>query len=266
MNSEKAEVLVMGSGTSTGVPIIGCSCPTCTSRDPRDARLRFGLHVSARGFGLQIDVSPDFRQQAIRFKVPRVDAVVLSHCHADHVLGMDDLRRYNTLQDSPIDVWARPRVLSGVKRIFSYIFDPPPEAEAWHLYRPKLVPREIGGGEVRIGPFGVRTVEVPHGPSAASAVEVSFEGRRLVVASDCSEVSPALAGMLEGADIAILDGLRDRPHAAHLTMADSVAALSAARCRAGRVIHIGHDIPHEELLARFPAGIAPTYDGEVLFL
>lgn len=264
MSTETAKILVMGSGTSTGVPIIGCDCPVCVSQDPRDRRLRFGLHVSARGFGLQIDVSPDFRQQALREKLPRVDAVVLSHCHADHVLGLDDLRRYNTLQGSPIDIWARPRVLSGVRRIFGYVFDPPPEAEAWHLYRPKLVPRELGPEPAAIGPFAVRAVAVPHGPSQASAVEVAFEGRRLVVASDCSEVTPELAAMLRGADVAVLDGLRDRPHPAHLTVAAAVEALSASGCRVGRIVHLGHDLTHAGLLARLPAGIAPTFDGEVL--
>ena len=262
MSLERAKVLVMGSGTSTGVPIIGCSCPVCRSADPRDNRLRFGMHVSARGFGLQIDVSPDFRQQALRAAIPRVDAVVVSHCHADHVLGLDDLRRYNTIQDSSIDVWARPSVLADVKRVFSYVFDPPEDVEKWHLYRPRLVPRELGAGPAEIGPFRVRAIPVPHGPSTASAVEVSFEGRRLVVASDCSEVTPELAEMLDGADVALLDGLRDRPHTAHLTMAEAVAALRASGCRRGGVIHIGHEISHEDLLSRLPPDIRPTFDGE----
>ena len=263
---QRAKVLVLGSGTSTGVPIIGCRCPVCTSKDPRDRRLRFGMHVSAEGFGLQIDVSPDFREQALRADLPRVDAVVLSHCHADHVLGLDDLRRYNTLQGGSIDAWARPPVLKDVRRIFGYVFDPPQEAEAWRLYRPKIVPRELPAWPeaAKIGPFSVRATAVPHGPSEASAIEVSYEGRRLVVASDCSAVTPELRQALEGADIAVIDGLRDRPHTAHLTMDDAMRALAAARCRLGRIIHLGHEISHETLLARLPPGIAPTYDGEEL--
>lgn len=266
MSSGKAKILIMGSGTSTGVPIIGCRCPVCTSRDPRDRRLRFGIHVSAEGFGLQLDVSPDFREQALRAAVPRVDAVVISHCHADHVLGLDDLRRYNTLQDGSIDVWGRPKVLADVRRVFGYIFDPPPGEERWHLYRPRLVLRETGPEPVEIGPFAVRIVPVPHGPSEAGAVEISYRGRRFVVASDCSEVTPALAGIMRGADIVLLDGLRDRPHTAHLTMAEAVEALRASGCRRGGVIHIGHEISHEELLARLPEPIRPTFDGEVLEL
>ena len=267
MKTERAKILVMGSGTSTGVPIIGCSCPVCVSSDPRDRRLRFGMHVSAEGFGLQIDVSPDFREQALRASLPRVDAVVLSHCHADHVLGMDDLRRYNTIQGGPIDVWGRPPVLRDVRNIFGYIFDPPAETEKWHLYRPKLVPREIHGDDpVQIGPFAVRSIAVPHGPSDASAIEIRYRNRTLVVASDCSAVTPPLMEMLEEADVAVIDGLRDRPHTAHLTMAEAVDSLRAAHCKRGFIIHIGHEILHETLLKRLPPGIEPTYDGEEIEL
>lgn len=265
---EKATIRILGSGTSTGVPIIGCRCPVCTSADPRDRRLRFGLHISARGYGLEIDVSPDFREQALANAIERVDAVVVSHCHADHVLGMDDLRRYNTLQQGSIDVWGRPPVLKDTARIFGYIFDPPREVEEWHLYRPKLVPRALPEfpEATPLGPFSVRIAPVPHGPAEASAIEVSFEGRRLVVASDCSAVTPTLAEMLHGADVAIIDGLRDRPHTAHLTMAAATEALEKAHCRRGFIIHIGHEISHAALEARLPAGISPAYDGEVIEL
>ncbi|MBQ6103357.1 MAG: MBL fold metallo-hydrolase, partial [Kiritimatiellae bacterium] len=211
MSAPRMHVTVLGSGTSTGVPIIGCRCPVCTSSDPRDARLRCGFHVEAGGFGLQIDVSPDFRAQALRFAIGRVDALVVTHCHADHVLGLDDVRRFNTLQESSIPVFARPAELRRIRRIFGYIFHPSAGARRAHLYIPRLEPRELGRDPVRIGPFLVRAIPIPHGPAKATALEVSLGAKRAVFASDCSLVSPALAAMLRGADLAFLDGLRDRP-------------------------------------------------------
>ena len=262
MKAPRMRVTVLGSGTSTGVPIIGCRCPVCSSADPRDARLRCGFHVEAGGFGLQIDVSPDFRAQALRFGIPRVDALVVTHCHADHVLGLDDIRRFNTLQDASIPVFARPAELRRIRRIFGYIFHPSAGARRAHLYIPRLEPRPLGREPVRVGPFLLRAFPIPHGPSRSTALEVSLGARRAVFASDCSSVTPALAAALRGADLAFLDGLRDRPHAAHLTLDAAAAALREARCRRARLIHIGHDVPHAEIARRYGPAVLPTYDGE----
>ena len=266
MKAPRMRVTVLGSGTSTGVPIIGCRCPVCSSADPRDARLRCGFHVEAAGFGLQIDVSPDFRAQALRFAIPRIDALAVTHCHADHVLGLDDIRRFNTLQGASIPVFARPAELRRIRRIFGYIFHPSAGARRAHLYIPRLEPRPLGRGPVRVGPFLVRAFAIPHGPSRSTALEVSLGARRAVFASDCSHVSPALAAALRGADLAFLDGLRDRPHPAHLTLERASAALRAAAPRRARLIHIGHDILHAEIVRRYGPAVLPTFDGETFEL
>ena len=262
MKAACMRVTVLGSGTSTGVPIIGCRCPVCTSADPRDARMRCGFHVEAGGFGLQIDASPDFRAQVLRFGVARVDALVATHCHADHVLGLDDIRRFNTLQGSSIPVFARPAELRRLRRIFGYIFHPSAGARRAHLYLPRLEPRPLGRGPVRIGPFLVRAFPIPHGPARSTALEVSLGAKRAVFASDCSHVPPTLAAALRGADLAFLDGLRDRPHPAHLTLERAAEALRAAAPRRARLVHVGHDVLHGEIARRYGPAVLPTFDGE----
>lgn len=266
--SDRARVLIMGSGTSTGVPLIGCRCPVCRSADPRDRRDRCGVHISAEGFGLQIDVSPDFRVQALKFGVERVDALIVTHCHADHCLGLDDVRRFNTLQGGSIPIWARRTTLGDLKRIFGYVFHTPPSQRG--MYRPKLDPNLLPQfpRTVQIGPFSVRALPVPHGPIRSVALEVSFQGRRLVLCSDCSRATPSLLSLMRCADLAVIDGLRDRPHSAHMTVDDALRALAAARPAAGRIIHIGHDITHAELVRRCASvpDVAPTFDGEELWL
>lgn len=255
----EARVTVLGSGTSTGVPVVGCSCPVCLSRDPRDRRSRCGVHLACEGFGLQIDVSPDFREQALRHRFGRVDAVVVTHCHADHVLGLDDLRRFNTIQGGSIDLWAAPAAMRGIERIFGYLVHPPPSQTG--MYRAKIDFREAGADAFECGPFRVRLFDVPHGPAVASAVEVSVGSRRLVLASDCSEVTPALAAAMRGASAVLLDGLRDRPHAAHLTFAAATGALLASGTPRPWLIHLGHDVSHAALLERLPPPVRPAFDG-----
>lgn len=263
----RALIKILGSGTSTGVPLIGCKCRVCTSSDPRDKRLRAGVHVTAPdGFALQIDLSPDFRQQALRYELPRVDAALVSHCHADHALGLDELRRYNTLQKCDIPLWASPRTLAGLERIFDYVAHPNPLPEQLGMYRPHIGFNAIGAEPVAIGPFSVRAIETPHGPGVASAFEISFEGRRFVYASDCSKVTPELGAALDDADVALLDALRDRPHASHLTLDVSAFILREHRVKTARLMHLGHDVPHAEIIERYAPDVLPSYDGETIEL
>lgn len=262
----RCHIQVLGSGTSTGVPIIGCTCPACTSADPHDNRMRCGLHLSYDGFHLQIDTSPDFRQQALRYRIPRVDAILISHCHADHVLGLDEVRRYNQMQKDVIPVYCRDFCEPDLRRIFGYIFSPPPLPPEVSVYRPHLTLHVLGDDAAEIGPFRVRSLTVPHGPALCAAFEIAVDGRRMVHCSDVSEVTPELLDMMRGADIVFLDGLRPEPHAAHITQPVCLEALRASGCRIGRMIHIGHQQTHAELLARYPEPFAPTYDGEEFFL
>lgn len=264
---DSCRILVLGSGTSTGVPIIGCSCPVCTSADPRDNRMRLGLHLTYKGFHLQIDTSPDFRNQALRFRLPRMDAVLLSHCHADHVLGLDELRRYNQLQKESIPLYCLAPVARDVKRIFGYIFNPPPLPPDVRVFRPKLTLYDVEERTpVKIGPFWVRMLKVPHGPVQSTAFRINAGGRHLVVATDVSAVSPALLDWMRDAELVLLDGLRPSVHSAHLSQGACYEILRTCGCKQGRLLHIGHNVLHEELLRLYPPPFSPTYDGEELTL
>lgn len=259
LGSNPPHALVLGSGTSTGVPLIGCRCPVCTSTDPRDSRLRSGVYLTCGGFAAQLDVSPDFRQQALRFGIARLDAVFVTHPHADHIFGLDDVRRFNTIQNCRIPAYARNFTLGGLRRIFSYIAAPSPEQKA--MYRPQIDFNEIGDASIEVGPFSVSSIEIPHGPSLSTAYKFETNGHTFVYAPDCSEMTDACLAFMRGADCVMLDGLRDRHHAGHLTINDSVEALRKANVKQGYITHLGHDVFHADLEKRLPANIHAAYDG-----
>jgi len=286
-------ILVEGSGTYTGVPVIGCDCAVCRSPDPRDTRLRTGLLVTHDGFALQIDAGPDFRQQVLRHNIRRIDAVALTHTHADHIFGLDEIRQFNTIQRERITAYARDFLMPGLRRVFGYIIEPtPPQLK---LYRPQMDFAPLTDTPTRIGPFTVASLPVPHGPDFSTALKISVEGERprspvegerprspvegerprspvegerprspFVYASDISAITPEFAEFMRGADTVMIDGLRERPHQSHLTFTEAVNALLQSRVPRGILTHIGHDVSHERLIRRLPSKIIPAYDGMII--
>lgn len=253
--------LVLGSGTSTGVPVIHCGCPVCCSTNPFDHRLRTSAYLTCDGFGLLIDPSADFRLQALRYRIPRIDAVIVSHAHADHVFGMDELRQYNRLQeDATINIYARDFTIRALSEIFSYIVNYKPATNN-QMYRPQLSFCTLPAEPYKIGPFTIETVILPHGPAKSTGLKISAHGKTFAIASDCSEFTDEAIDMFSDVDFLLLDGLRDRPHPSHLNIESSVTLMKKLQPKIGRFVHISHDILHTELEARYSENFGPAYDG-----
>jgi phosphoribosyl 1,2-cyclic phosphate phosphodiesterase len=256
----RMKITFLGTGTSAGIPLIGCACPVCTSNDPRNRRLRTSLYVQAGGTHIVIDTPPDFREQALRFKLPRVDAVLFTHTHADHVFGLDDIRRFNTIQNGAIPAYASADSLADLTRIFDYVLknDHPPGT-----YRPELVFTEIKG-HFQVGPMRGTPLNVVHGGETTLGFRIEAGGRTLGYVPDCHEMPDATLKALAGVDVMVLDALRYRPHPTHLTVDQSVAILQRIAAPRSYLIHMCHDVDHADAQRRLPAGMFMSYDGLTL--
>jgi phosphoribosyl 1,2-cyclic phosphate phosphodiesterase len=247
-----ARLTMLGSGTSMGVPSLGCGCRVCRSDDPRDNRTRPSILLSADGRKILIDTSPDFRQQALRAGLERLDAVVYTHGHADHILGLDDIRPFNMKQHERVPVYANGQTLAILTRTFAYIFDETPTMSSV----PAVELREI------IGPFEAAGVKFQPVPAQHGNTDVlGFRFGKAAYVTDFSEIPAASLELLRGLDDLILSALRDKPHPMHSTVAHSLDIVRALAPRRAWFTHISHDLAHEETNARLPENVRMGYDG-----
>jgi phosphoribosyl 1,2-cyclic phosphate phosphodiesterase len=245
----------LGTGTSVGVPMIGCHCATCRSADPRDQRLRTGLLVAQAGQQLLVDVSTDFRQQALRAGIEKVDAVLITHCHADHVFGLDDLRPIN-FKHGAIPVYASATTWRDLRRVFHYIF------ERKHVGGglPQLLPHEFDG---RFEVCGLQVTPFPviHGQSEVTGFRFDVGRVAAAFVTDCNLIPASSLELLRGLDLLILDALRLKPHPTHLHLEQSLAYVAEVKPRRTLLTHMGHEIKYDEWHERLPDGVALAYDG-----
>jgi len=247
----------LGTGTSTGVPSIGCECETCTSDDPRDNRLRVSVIVEHEGKTVLVDTSADFRQQALRFGLKTLDAVLITHCHADHIFGLDDIRPLN-FRFGALGVYANERAWVDIRRIFKYIFEP----SHFGGGLPQVIPNVVSpGASFCIGPdFLITPLEVIHGRLPVMA----YRFNDFAYLTDLSEVPPQTIEALKNLDVLVLDCLRFKEHPTHLWVDKALEYVDQIKPRRTYFTHIAHDIKHGRDSKRLPPGVEFAYDGLVV--
>lgn len=245
---------ILGSGTSHGVPMIGCTCEVCRSDDPQDKRLRPSIYLEVEGGpAILVDTSTDLRQQALTFGVNRVDAIVMTHSHADHIMGMDEVRRFNALKRGPIPVYAAAATAGDLRRIFHYVFEPPSQKGGGI---PQIDLREIEG-RFDVDGLAVQPVPLLHG----SIPILGFRFGAFAYLTDASTIPDAAWPLLDGLDVLVLNALRHRPHPTHFSLSEAVAVAERLAPRRTFFTHVCHDLPHAITNRSLPEGMALAHDG-----
>ena len=249
------DAVIMGSGTSHGVPMIGCRCAVCTSDDPRDRRSRPSVYVRFGGVRLLVDTAPELRVQCIANGIDALDAVLFTHHHADHVLGLDDLRRFNWLMLGPVPCYGTGDTLSRVQRMFPYAFSD--DQEDPHS-RPKLTMNSINEEPFTLGGETIIPIPMMHGPLPV----MGFRFGGFAYCTDCNHIPGESIARLEGLDVLVLDALRRTPHPAHFNLEQAVEMATIIGAKQTFFTHITHQLGHAETNAALPDRMALAHDGQ----
>ena len=249
-------VLFLGTGTSHGVPAIQCRCDVCASPDPRNARARCSVVVTVGGRSVLIDTPPELRQQAIRFHLTRVDVVLFTHSHADHIFGLDDIRRFNDLQGGEMPCYGRAETLADIERAFRYVFT---ETQAGGG-KPRLALHPVESGPFCAAGVAVEAIPILHGRLPVFA----YRFGSFAYVTDVSEIAPASRDRLRGLDTLVLGALRHREHATHFSVAQALEVVADLKPRRTFFTHMAHDLEHRATEAGLPPGVRLAYDGLIL--
>ena len=248
----KATLTVLGSGTSMGVPTIGCNCKVFSSSDAHDRRTRPSIMLEYSGHIVLIDSTPDFREQALRERITRIDAVLYTHAHADHILGLDDLRPLTFKREQKLPLYADDNTAKIIERMFSYVFDP----ESTYSTRPQVTLHRLNG---TLDLFGAKfqPLKVLHGDSEITA----YRFGTAAYLTDFSTIPEATLNALHGLDVLFLDALRRRPHPTHSSLDESLKIVEKLAPNRAFFVHMSHDLGHEETNASLPPHIRLAHDG-----
>ncbi len=246
-------ITFLGTGTSQGVPVIGCDCEVCTSTDKHDKRLRTSIMVEAQGKVIVIDTGPDFRYQMLRAGVKHLDAVVFTHEHKDHTAGLDDIRAFNYLQQEPMDVYAVPRVQASLQKEFSYIF-----AEYKYPGIPKLNLHTIGNEPFYVGPVKFTPIEVLH----YKLPVLGFRIHDFTYITDAKTIAESEIEKIKGSKVLVINALQKEPHISHFTFDEAIAFAQRIGAEITYFTHISHRLgKHADVSLQLPPGIELAYDG-----
>ncbi len=255
--SSALQLLFLGTGTSAGVPMIGCKCAVCTSPDPRDKRTRASVVLDYHGKRILIDTTPELRLQCVANDVNWIDAVVYTHAHADHIMGLDDVRRFNAIRKGPLDIYADQLTYDTLDVCFGYAFRPPDPVA--RVFRPNLVKRLIEG------PFeieGARWTPIPlmHGQMPI----LGFRVGQLAYCTDVSFVPEPSYDLLGDLDVLVIDALAWHEHPTHFSIDQAMAVVERVKPKRTLFTHIAHGLPHVETNARLRPGVELAYDGQIV--
>lgn len=251
------ELTFLGTGTSVGVPMIGCDCETCRSTDPRDKRLRSSIHVSTPECAFVVDTGPDFRTQCLRENIRKLDAVLFTHPHMDHVMGFDDVRRFTIPEEAVMPVYGLPETLEALQRIYYFSFN---TVNRWRGYL-KADARVIDG-PFRLGETEITPLLVKHAKVSTTGFLFSRDGKKLCAYfSDMKEPMPDTVEQLRGVDTLIVDGLRNTPHPTHMNFSEALVFASEVGARQTWLTHLSCEILHEREEQKLPKGVNIAHDG-----
>jgi len=252
------KVTLLGTGTSQGVPVIGCECEVCTSLDFRDQRFRSSIHIEVNGLSLVVDTGPDFRMQMLRAGIKKLDGVLMTHEHKDHTAGLDDIRPFNFLQRKDMPVFGKANVLEQIKREFAYIF-------SGNRYPgiPQVEPIEIDDSEFVIEGVKVTPIPVMH----YKLPVLGFRIKDFTYITDANFISDESLALIEGTDTLILNALQQEPHISHFTLEEAINMAQKIGARKTYFTHISHRLGlHAQIDTQLPEGISLGYDGQLITL
>ncbi len=249
-------LIFLGTGTSLGVPMIGCPCEVCHSGDPRDKRFRSSVLIQ-NDKTILIDTTPDFRSQALLHGLNQLDAVVYTHSHNDHIMGFDDLRRYCAISGNPMPIYGSADTLEHLETIFPYAFNPPEIIPTYVRVLPHIIRKQF-----EIGQTGFLPLRVIHGTMPTYGYIVCDQGvKKAAYIPDCASVPEETAALLQDIPVLIIDGLRDNPHPTHLHIKAAIDVARRARAKTTYLTHLTHNIMHARKEKELPAGVFLAYDG-----
>jgi phosphoribosyl 1,2-cyclic phosphate phosphodiesterase len=243
----------LGTGTSNGLPVIGCDCPVCRSDDPRDKRTRTSAVVHVDGKALLIDTSPELRLQAIANGLKRIDAVLYTHAHADHVDGFDDLRRFNQINQAKLDVYCDAETAGMITSRYQYAFEYP---FPFYGGKPDLT-IHVFNGPFQAAGVDVTPFQVGHGRWTVNG----FRFGRLAYLTDAKEIPDASINAMRDADVLVINALRDEPHPVHLSLGQALEVIREVRPGRAYLVHLSHEMSHAEVSRRLPENVFLAYDG-----